>query len=255
MSDAAPREMPARADDHAIRVAVVIPAYQAAATLGAVVSGLRAALPQASVVAVDDGSSDDTVAVASAACDEVVRFERNRGKGAALRAGIALSLSGGADAVLTIDADGQHDPAAAPSLVAALGDADIAIGERARRGSEMPFARRATNALSACAMSAFAGQRIGDPQSGYRALRRGVLESVAAYGDRYEYEADLLLRAARAGYRIASVPVTTRYGAPSHFRLVRDGLLVVRSIWRHRDGAFDDKATPARAVGLHPLVR
>ena len=228
-------------------VAVVIPAYQAAATLGAVVDGLRRALADAFVIAVDDGSTDDTHSVASHVCDEVVRFERNRGKGAALRAGIGAALRLGANAVVTIDADGQHDPVYAPALVTALAAADVAIGARARRGTTMPLSRRATNALSARAMSACAGSPIGDAQSGYRAMRRSVLEAVDARGDRYEYETDFLLRAGRLGYRIVDVPVSTLYGPPSHFRLLPDALLVMRSIWRHRAGAFTRTPAPAGA--------
>lgn len=228
-------------------VAVVIPAYQAAATLGAVVDGLRRSLADALVVAVDDGSIDDTHSVASQVCDEVLRFERNRGKGAALRAGIGAALRLGANAVVTIDADGQHDPVYAPALVTALAAADVAIGARARRGTTMPLSRRATNALSARAMSACAGSPIGDAQSGYRAMRRSVLEAVDARGDRYEYETDFLLRAGRLGYRIVDVPVSTLYGPPSHFRLVPDALLVMRSIWRHRAGAFTRTPAPAGA--------
>ena len=228
-------------------VGVVIPAYQAAATLGAVVDGLRRALTDAFVIAVDDGSTDDTHSVASQVCDEVLRFERNRGKGAALRAGIGAALRLGANAVVTIDADGQHDPVYAPALVTALAAADVAIGARARRGTTMPLSRRATNALSARAMSACAGSPIGDAQSGYRAMRRSVLEAVDARGDRYEYETDFLLRAGRLGYRIVDVPVSTLYGPPSHFRLLPDALLVMRSIWRHRAGAFTRTPAPAGA--------
>jgi hypothetical protein len=75
---------------------------------------------------------------------------------------------------------------------------------------------------------------VPDAQSGYRAIRRAVLADVAADGDRYEYETELLIAAARAGYRISSVGVPTTYGAPSHFRAWGDSLRVVRAIWRQR---------------------
>ncbi|MDQ6887206.1 MAG: glycosyltransferase family 2 protein [Gemmatimonadota bacterium] len=221
-------------------IAVVIPALDAARTLEAVVRAARDALPLATVVVVDDGSSDDTPAIARAMADAVLTFDRNRGKGAALRAGIACALSRGADVVVTIDADGQHDPAAAPRLVAALDSADIALGTRQRAGSAMPLRRRITNALASAAVGAIAGASIGDSQSGFRAIRRRVLEEIRPLGDRYEYETDLLLRAARAGFRISGVPVTTVYGgaAASHFRGLSDTMRVVRTIWRHRAGAF-----------------
>ncbi len=216
-------------------VACIIPAFNAAATVSAVVSGLRASVVGATIVGIDDGSSDDTRAVLEGLCDRTISFPGNRGKGAALRAGFEAALSVGCDAVLALDADGQHDPAYAPRLLAALADADVVVGTR-DRGGEMPARRRVTNALSAAAARRLGRCDIPDPQSGFRALRSTVLRTVRGRGDRYEYETDLLLRAARAGFRIASVPVPTIYGPPSHFREVRDGLRVVAVFCRHLGG-------------------
>jgi len=219
-------------------VACVIPALDAAATLRAVVGRLREGLPRALVVVVDDGSADATSGVARECCDVLVRFPANRGKGAALRAGIAAAMARGVAAVVTIDADGQHPPEAAPALVAALGRADIAIGTRSRADGAMPLGRRMTNALASAAVGAIIGSSVADSQSGFRAMRRSVLERVTASGDRYEYETDFLIRAGRAGFSIEAVQIPTVYGAPSHFRTIRDSTLVVRTIWRHRAGAF-----------------
>jgi dolichol-phosphate mannosyltransferase len=219
-------------------VACLVPALDAEATLPGVVAGLRAAVPHATIIAIDDGSRDGTLAAARASCDVVLHFDRNRGKGAALRAGIAQALTLGASAVLTIDADGQHDPTAAPSLLAALATADVAIGTRVRRGTGMPFRRRITNALASAAVGAIVGGSISDAQSGYRAVRRAVLEVVHAHGDRYEFETDFLIQAGRAGFRMVAVPIPTLYGPRSHFRGLRDSVRVVRTIWRYRAGAF-----------------
>jgi hypothetical protein len=103
----------------------------------------------------------------------------------------------------------------------------------------MPLPRRLSNALSSAAISTIAGRRIADSQSGYRAIRRSVIEAIRAVGDRYEYETDFIIRAARAGFRIASVPVPTIYvaraqGGRSHFRGCRDTARVVATILRHR---------------------
>ena len=220
------------------RPACVIPAYDAAPTVGGVVDGVRAALPDAPVVVVDDGSHDGTADAARIAGARVVRLPHNRGKGAALRAGFTAVLDEGADAVLTIDADGQHDPAAAPALVAALADADVVIGTRRRDGTPMPLHRRLSNALSSRAISQCAGCVLPDTQSGYRAIRMDVLRRVHPRGDRYEYETDFLILAARAGFVIAGVPIPTIYGAPSHFRPLHDAARVVATIWRHRREAF-----------------
>ncbi len=218
--------------------ACVIPALDAERTVAAVARGVRDSAPQAFIIGVDDGSRDGTRSVLGDVCDLVIAFDANRGKGAALRAGLSAALARDAAAIVTIDADGQHDPAAVPSLLDALADADLVIGARTRRGTAMPVGRRVTNALASAAIGAIAHTAVPDPQSGFRAMRRAVLEGVAAPGDRYEFETEFLIAAARAGFRIASVPVATRYGAASHFRGFRDSARVVRAIWRHRAGAF-----------------
>jgi glycosyltransferase involved in cell wall biosynthesis len=215
------------------RVVCIIPALDAAETIGAVVDGLRRSVPGAMIVGIDDGSRDRTRARMSGLCDRAIGFDENRGKGAALRAGIDEALALDAGQIVAIDADGQHDPARAPALLATLAHADLAIGARARVASSMPWPRRVTNALSAAATRRLTGCEIPDPQSGYRAMRVEVARAVRATGDRYEFETDFLLRAVRAGFRVASVPIETRYGAPSHFREVRDGCRVIATFWHH----------------------
>jgi glycosyltransferase involved in cell wall biosynthesis len=215
----------------------VVPALNAEATLPRVLDGLRVALPETIIVGVDDGSSDRTGSIMRAACERAIRFPMNLGKGTALRAGFEAALALGAEQVLTIDADGQHDPASAPQLVAALAAADVAVGSRRRIGSGMPLHRRMSNALSSVAISVVARCPLPDTQSGFRAIRRLVLETVQASGDRYEFETDFIIRAARQGYRISSVEVPTIYGPSSHFRHYRDSLRVIGTIWRHRQSA------------------
>jgi glycosyltransferase involved in cell wall biosynthesis len=224
----------------------VIPALDAGRTLAGVVSGVRRAVGEVYVIVVDDGSRDHTAAVAADCADHVVRFTSNRGKGAALRAGLGVAGQLAAPAVLTIDADGQHDPAYAPQLLAALETSDVAVGVRSRRGSSMPWHRRVSNALSAAAVSACAGVAIADSQSGYRAFRLARISQLELDGDRYEYETDVLIQAARSGLRIAWVGIPTIYGAPSHFRPVRDSARIVRTVLRRTIAA------PAAAAGGLP---
>jgi glycosyltransferase involved in cell wall biosynthesis len=214
------------------RVSCVIPAFNAAETLAPVARSVRERLPDAVVVVVDDGSSDGTSAVALRCADVVVRHAVNRGKGAALRTGIARALSAGCDLVLTIDADGQHPAELVPALLEAAASAHVVVGARARRGTSMPLQRRVTNWLSSAALSALAGCSIPDSQSGFRVIRREVLERIEPMGDRYDFEAELLVRAAREGYRIASVRVPTVYSGASHFRPVRDSVSLIRTMVR-----------------------
>ena len=214
----------------------VVPAYNVGSSVARVIAGVRSTLGSVAIVGVDDGSSDDTRAVLEANAERTIGFPVNRGKGAALRAGFAAALEMGGEIVITIDADGQHDPARTRDLVDGLVDSDVVVGARVRAGT-MPRGRRMTNALSAAAARRLVGFDVPDPQSGFRAVRATVLRSIRAAGDRYEFETDFLIRAARSGFRISSVPVPTIYGPPSHFREVRDGLRVIATFCRHACGA------------------
>jgi glycosyltransferase involved in cell wall biosynthesis len=217
-----------------VQVAVVIPAFQAARTIADVVARTRAALPDAPVVVVDDGSDDGTGHEGRGTGTTVLTHPRNRGKGAALRTGIARAVANGASVIVTLDADGQHAPAELPRLLRPIaeGRADLVLGARERAGA-MPVSRRLTNWLSATLASRIGGQAVTDAQTGFRAFTREVAERVQPAGDRYEFEANFLLDALRAGYRVASVEVPTIYGAPSHFRYFGDTWRMARAFARH----------------------
>ncbi len=212
---------------------VVIPAFQAAATLGGVVSRTRATLPGASIVVVNDGSTDGSYADLA---DTLLTHEQNLGKGAALRRGIVAAVTQEAAIVVTLDADGQHRPEEIPRLIRPIVDtrADLVLGARDRNGP-MPIPRRFTNWLSARLATRIGGQRVPDAQTGFRAFTRAVAEQVQPVGERYEYEANFLLDALRAGFRVASVEVPTIYdhGARSHFRLWSDTWRMARAFARH----------------------
>ena len=217
-----------------MKVIAVIPARDAAATIGDVVRGLRRVLPSAEVVVVDDGSADATGDRAREAGAAVVRHDRNRGKGAALESGFGEALRRGADAVIALDADGQHDPAAAPGLLEALERADLVVGSRERDRTGMPWLRRATNDVTTWLVSLLARRRIHDSQSGYRAIRASVLRAVRPQSRRFEYESEFLIAAARAGFSIGEAPVPTLYNAPgSHIDPLRDTLRFIRLVIRH----------------------
>jgi glycosyltransferase involved in cell wall biosynthesis len=217
-----------------MKVIAVIPARDAAATVGDVVRGILHVLPSAEVIVVDDGSTDATGERARAAGAVVVRHETNRGKGAALESGFDEALRRGADAVLALDADGQHDAASAPKLIEALEHADLVVGSRERDRTGMPWLRRATNDVTTWFVSLLARRRIPDSQSGYRAIRASVIRAVRPRSRRFEYESEFLIGAARAGFEIGEAPVPTLYNAPgSHIHPLRDTLRFIRLVLRH----------------------
>jgi len=220
------------------RIVVVMPAYNAENTLKPVVRGLRSILPGAFIIGVDDGSKDGTGSLLRSTCDRTIAFTVNRGKGAALREAFAAALELECESVLTIDSDGQHDPQFAPSLLAALSTHHIAIGTRDLTQQQVPKIRRVANLLSTTATRIVSGGAVRDSQSGYRAIRREVLQEVHAEGDRYEYETDFIIRAAHAGFTITNVPISTIYGPQSYFREFHDAMKVIGVLWAHRSGAF-----------------
>ena len=217
---------------------VIVPVFNAEATLANVIKGVRRNLPNALIIGVDDGSTDGSRKLLRTVADETIEFDVNQGKGAALRAAFAKALEKGAAAVLTIDSDGQHDPAFAPDIVRALDRADIVIGTRDLSGAHVPKHRRIANMISSAATRAVSGGKVRDSQSGYRAMKAEVLRKVDAKGDRYEFETDFIIRAARSGFTTVNVPISTIYGSPSYFREFRDAWLVIKVLWRHKAGIF-----------------
>lgn len=224
------------------RTVVIVPAYNAESTLGQVIKGLRKYVPDGYIVGINDGSTDGTGSLLRSLCDRATEFPSNRGKGAALRAGFEVALERDCTEVVTLDSDGQHDPAFAPSVLKALETCHIAIGTRDLTGEQMPKHRRMANFLSTTATRLVSGGAVNDSQSGFRGIRREVLDEVHATGDRYEFETDFIIRAAHAGFCITNVPISTIYGPPSYFREVRDAMRVIGVLWSHRSGAFSKPA-------------
>ncbi|WP_211883336.1 glycosyltransferase family 2 protein [Plastoroseomonas hellenica] len=210
--------------------AIVIPAYQEAATIAGIVGAARAAMPGVPLLVVDDGSTDGTGAAAEAAGARVLRLEGNAGKGAALRAGMRAMLAEGASWVLTMDADGQHRAADLPQLAAAARahPQAIVIGSRRADQANAPAARRRANRVADFWVSWAAGQFIADSQSGFRAYPAGALAELARYDGadlRFSFESAILIDAARRGFGVAAIDIPALYGAMqrhSHFRPVAD---------------------------------
>jgi len=199
-------------------IVALIPGYNEAPRIGPVVAATREHL---AVIVVDDGSIDATAQRAGDAGATVIDQRPNQGKGAALRTGFRRALADGADAILTLDADGQHDPAEIPRFLAAWAaepPPDLVIGRRGFRS--MPPVRRLSNELGRIAFSWAVGRPIPDNQSGYRLIGRRIMEATLHSDEGgFEFEVEMITTCIRLGGTIAWVPIRTIYaGAPSHIR-------------------------------------
>ena len=220
------------------RFAVAIPAFEAEGTVGEVVRGTRRHGYE--VLVVDDGSRDGTAARATAAGARVLRHGRNLGKGRALRTAFDALFEGGYDAVVTIDADGQHLPEEIPRLVEtaeAEGGADLVIGSRAHLFEAMHPLRRTSNRSSSRAISWFAGRRLEDVQSGFRFYARRVIDRAGFPEPRFEAESAIVVRAVRLGLEVRCVRIAL--GEPdgratSHYRPLLDSLRIAGAVVRAR---------------------
>lgn len=222
---------------------VVIPAYNEAKAIGQVVRGLRSwGVP---VVVVDDGSADETGALAREAGAIVLRNEANKGKGDALLKGFRYALQEGYNPVLTFDGDGQHDPALLTVMLRAReeNNADVVVGRRVMSWRDMPPMRFLTNRCMSAVVTWMGGKRITDTQCGLRLFSGEVLRTLLfgpkpkVVSSRYAFESELLIEACHHKFRVAEVPVSTIYnGATSNIRPFMDTVrffkMMIRIMWR-----------------------
>jgi glycosyltransferase involved in cell wall biosynthesis len=206
-------------------ILALIPAHDEAGRIERVVAGARRHLP---VLVVDDGSSDDTAPRAEAAGARVLRRSPNQGKGAALRAGFTRALADGAEAVVTLDGDGQHDPDEIPRFLSAFAGrtkdglvTELIVGKRTF--SDMPPARRLANWLGTLGLSGALGQWIDDNQSGYRLLGRRLMHATLESTEHgFGFEVEMIAICLREGWPIEWVPIRTIYGDErSHIKPMR----------------------------------
>lgn len=220
-----------------MKLAVAIPAFDAACSVGAVIEASRAHV--ADVLVVDDGSSDGTSDAARAAGAEVRRVEVNRGKGHALRLAFDELFGRGFDAVITVDADGQHIPGEIPRLLALASDADLVLGTRAHLFAQMSGLRRTANRLSSRAISFAAGAPFDDVQTGFRLYTRGLIARTGFPESRFEAESAVVVRAVRLGCRVRTTPVRLAVAdgrVTSHYRPVVDSLRIAAAVVLARTG-------------------
>jgi len=210
------------------RYAIVIPACNEAATIADVAA--RAAAVAATVIVVDDGSTDGTGERVAALPVTLLRNERNLGKGASLWRGMQHALALGVDGVVTLDGDGQHAPEDVPRLVrvARAHPGDLVIGARLVGRAAAPRARRIANRVADFWIGWAAGQPLDDSQSGLRVYPAALLQRLAVRhgpGRGFVFESEALIAAARLGFRVRSVAIAAVYprsARPSHFRPVAD---------------------------------
>lgn len=205
-------------------VVAVVPVFNEAATVAAVVAAVGRVCP---VVVVDDGSTDGSAERARTAGAHVVVYGRRRGKGAALRAGFAAALAMGARAVVTVDGDGQHDAADLPRLLAAAAASPdaLVLGDRlAGRGDPVPFRRRLAIGVADRVVGWLTGTRPRDTQCGFRVYPARFLRAVPLREEGFVLETEAVVAAVRAGCPVMSVPVRARYPAAraGRFRALAD---------------------------------
>jgi glycosyltransferase involved in cell wall biosynthesis len=191
-------------------VLAVIPAYNAAPFVADVIRQASAYVP---VLVVNDGSTDGTLDAARPTDARVIDQQPNQGKGVALKRGFSESLALGGRAVITLDADGQHDPNEIPLFLECYErtGADLIIGER--DFSRMPVVRRVSNSVGRQAFSWAIGRRVRDNQSGYRLLSRRLMEVLLQSKERgYEFEMDMIVQCVKRGWMVAGVSIATIYG-------------------------------------------
>lgn len=221
-----------------MKICVLLPAYNEERTIGGLVRDVRKHVPD--VIVADDGSSDNTAREAREAGAVVLSGGRNMGKGASLRRGFEYISSGDCNAVITMDADRQHDYRELPAFIKSMEEtgADIVLGTRMGAHEGMPVLRLLTNIATSLVVSALCGCRVTDSQTGYRLIKTGVLRDVRLETANYETESEMLIKAARKKFLITEIPIRTIYdGQESKIRPGRDTLrfikLVINSVLRN----------------------
>jgi glycosyltransferase involved in cell wall biosynthesis len=218
------------------KVIALLPAFNEAVRIVPVLESVLAYLP---ALVVDDGSTDQTAEFARAVGAQVIQ-QPNAGKGAALRAGFRQVIQDGCDAVVTLDSDGQHDPADIPAFLIRYGQirADLIIGYRDFR--LMPLSRRLANTAGRLAFSWALGQFILDNQSGYRLISKRMMEATLnSQEEGFEFEVEMIQICLKEGFTLSWVPIKTIYaGEGSHIRPIPHVQRFLRMVWLTRLSRF-----------------
>lgn len=219
-----------------MRTCALIPCYNEALTIRDVVEGVLSYIED--IIVIDDGSTDGTGIMAHKGGAMVICHRENKGKGEALRTGFNyIKGSDKWDSVIILDGDGQHDWHEIPRFleIAQRTKASIVVGDRMTGilpFRHMPIIRWLTNKTTSYIISRLAGQRIPDSQCGYRLIRTDVIKDLELLTSRFDTESEILIKSARRGYKIVSLPVRTIYrGEVSYINPVRDTLRFIKLIY------------------------
>ena len=242
-------------------VLVLIPTYNEADNIRPVVERVLAAVPQASVLILDDDSPDGTGRIADALAEEdsrvqVIHRPGKQGLGHAYLAGFAWGLARGYDVLVEMDADGSHQPEQLPSLLAALEEADLVLGSRWVAGGRVvnwPRSRQLLSRGGTQYARAALGLPLLDATGGYRAFRRSTLEGIdleTVHSEGYCFQVELAWRACRRGYRVVEVPITFVERTRGNSKMSRG--IVLEALWRVTAWGLADRLDRLRRVAPRP---
>lgn len=226
-----------------MKIYAVIPAFNNEGTIVDLIEKVKNSINH--VLVIDDGSTDKTASLAENSGAHVIRIQKNRGKGNALRIAFNFALANDLDAIITLDADLQHDPSEIPKFIehSEIDGSNIIVGNRLHGENTIPPIRYGPNRVGTILFSWLIGQMIKDSQCGFRLYDRKVMQNIRILNDGFEAEADILLRAGRRGYKILFVPIQAIYFSDgrhtSYYRPIRDTfrisiIFLMNLFWKNR---------------------
>ncbi|MFL2859775.1 MAG: glycosyltransferase family 2 protein [Pontiellaceae bacterium] len=218
------------------RFGILICAYNEESHIDGLIRSILKQSPE-EIIVVDDGSTDNTAALAQQAGATVIRNRKNLGKGSALKRGFKAFLNKNVDAVIVVDGDGQHDPNEIQCFLDTYRRTGIPvlIGNRMADPKGMPIIRKLTNHFMAYMLNRLTKVYVADPPCGFRFYAIEVLPFITSKEQRFAFEFDVLIRAAKRKIRIDSVRISTIYNdkQSSHIAPFRDSWLFISVVWRH----------------------
>ncbi len=218
-----------------MRICLVIPVFNEGLNIKKTLNRIPQFFSPEDVIIVNDGSTDNCLNDIKSEKFKIIAHRVNLGKGAALKTGFELALKLGYDWIITMDGDGQHDPAYIPEFIreSASDDFDIIIGRR-NSYKVMPLSRRFSNFTTSRLLSLITGMNIEDAQCGYRMHRSEFIKKINLKTSGFETETEILLSAAKMKMRIKWIPISTIYsGETSHIRKWRDTVRFIRLVWKY----------------------